>query len=95
MWGFIAASYLGVGLAAAGFTLAVFPPQTGYRPPLHWVVLAVVSYVVLWPFLAMIGLGYIVGQWYHRPAPRRRSIVRAAGMRQRPLYRTLYEETPN
>ncbi len=94
MWVFIAAGYFVVGLAAAGFTLAIFPPQTGYRPPLQWVVLAVLSYVILWPFLAMIGLGYVIGQWYNRPRTNPPAVLRS-GQRDRPLYRSLYEETPN
>jgi hypothetical protein len=95
MWAIVGIGYLVVGFAAAGFTLAVFPPLEGYRPPLPWLILAVVSYVILWPFLAMIGLGYVVGRRYHgetlpdgtpaaRPAPRHRF-----------LYRALYDETPN
>ena len=93
MWAIIAVSYFVVGLAAAGFTLAVFPPQTGYRPPLRWLTLAVLSYVVLWPFLE-----------HDRTRLRHRSVVQPAGtkrpsvirirQRNRRLYRALYEETP-
>jgi hypothetical protein len=94
MWAIVGVGYLVLGLAAAGFTLAVFPPQAGYRPPLHWLLLAIGSYIILWPFLAMIGLGYAVGRWYSKP-------VSDSGQQHRPgqrkshLYRTLYEETPN
>jgi cation transporter-like permease len=93
MWEYIGVGYLIVGLAAAGFTLAVFPPQAGYRPPLHWVLLAVLSYIVLWPFLAMIGVGYVFGQWYQRRPANGTTVVRPG--RHRHLYRALYEETPN
>jgi hypothetical protein len=93
MWDYIGVAYLMVGLAAAGFTLAVFPPQAGYRPPWQWVLLAVVSYVLLWPFLVMIGLGYLMGQWYQRPRASRPPMARTH--RHRHLYRALYEETPN
>ena len=94
MWSLIAIVYLVFGLAAAGFTLAVFPPQSGYRPPFRWIALAMFSYVMLWPFLAMIALGYAMGQWYRRPIPNRVPIGRTKH-RHQPLYRTLYEETPN
>jgi hypothetical protein len=94
MWAIVAVAYLVMGLAAAGFTLAVFPPQTGYRPPLQWLVLAIGSYIILWPFLAMIGLGYVVGRWYNRPAAESVPLHRP-GQRKSHLYRTLYEETPN
>lgn len=93
MWAYIGVAYLMIGLAAAGFTLAVFPPQAGYRPPWPWVLLAVVSYVLLWPFLVMISLGYLAGQWHQRPRAGRSAVARTH--RHRHLYRALYEETPN
>jgi hypothetical protein len=94
MWTTLGLGYLVVGLAAAGFTLAVFPPQPGYRPPLKWLVLAVGSYIILWPFLALIGFGYTVGRWYNHTADESTPMVRPS-QSNRPLYRTLYEETPN
>ena len=93
MWAYIGVAYLMLGLAAAGFTLAVFPPQAGYRPPWQWVLLAIVAYVLLWPFLVMIGLGYVIGQRYQRPRASHSSVVRP--QRHRHLYRALYEEPPN
>jgi hypothetical protein len=93
MWAYFGVAYLVLGLAAAGFTLAIFPPQTGYRPPWCWVFVAVLSYVLLWPFLAMIGVGYVLGQWYQRPRVIRTAVIRPS--RHRHLYRALYEETPN
>jgi hypothetical protein len=95
MWAIVGIGYLVVGLAAAGFTLAVFPPQEGYRPPLLWLILAVVSYVILWPFLAMIGLGFVIGRRYNGESLSDGTPATRPTRRQRFLYRALYEETPN
>lgn len=62
LWGFV---YLLVGLSVAGFTTGVFPPVSGYRAPMHWRVIALTTYVVLWPFLVMIGVGYLLGRRQH------------------------------
>ncbi|MCA9147756.1 MAG: hypothetical protein KDA92_00590 [Planctomycetales bacterium] len=96
MWTVLLICYFGLGLVAAGFTMAVFPPHAGYRPPIYLLIAALFAYVLLWPFLAAIGAGYLVGRICNStPGPRRspppRSLRRDRGF----VYRALYEETPN
>ena len=96
MWNVYLLIYLGLGLVAAGFTLAVFPPHADYRPPIGLLVAAVVAYIVLWPFLAMIGIGYLIGAACRAMQSSRdnfppRTLRRHKGF----VYRALYEETPN
>jgi len=62
LWSFV---YLLIGLSVAGFTTGVFPPVRGYRAPIHWRALALMTYVALWPFLVMIGVGYLLGRRQH------------------------------
>lgn len=95
MWAVIAVCYTAVGLVAAGVTLAVFPPYGDYRPPLPWLVGAIVAYTLLWPFLAMIALGFLIGsilQSHHGVIQPLQSPPREPS---RFMYRKLYEETPN
>jgi hypothetical protein len=95
MWAVFAVCYLAVGFVAAGLTLAVFPPTGDYRPPWHILVLAVGAYALLWPFLAMIAIGYAIGIVVQSRRDPVRPIASPARHRSRFVYRTLYEETPN
>ncbi len=54
--------YLGVGLIVAGFVFAMFPPVPDHKPGWPVVILGAATYVLLWPFLALLGLGYSIGQ---------------------------------
>jgi hypothetical protein len=58
--------YLSVGLVVAGFTVGMFPPSPGYKPPLHIVVSAIAVYALLWPFLILMCLGYLSSRLYCR-----------------------------
>ncbi len=95
-WVAITIVYLAVGFAAAGFTFAVFPPHGGYEPPRSVVLLAVFTYVAIWPFLLMIAVGYLLGLFL-TPLPDRpvSSARLRSGNSKRFVYRSLYEETPN
>ena len=55
------AVYLGVGSVAAGFTVAIFPPRAGYKPPLHVCGLVLAICTLFWPMLVLMGLGYLTG----------------------------------
>jgi len=95
MWSVLTISYLTLGLVSAGFTLAIFQPQPGFRPPALLWVLAIVAYVLLWPFLWMIGIGYWIGAICSAVQRSREHAAPRAPRRARFLYRSLYEETPN
>ena len=52
-------TYLAVGLVAAGFTVALFPPRPGYKPPVQACILALMTCTVFWPMLVFTGSGPI------------------------------------
>ncbi len=81
-------AYVGIGLLAAGFTVAIFPPRPGYRPPIGTVVLALATFTVFWPMLILMAIGYWIGRLYRHwsgeePAVR---VVRAPRFRYRVMY---------
>jgi hypothetical protein len=82
--------YLAVGLVAAGFTVALFPPRPGYKPPAHACILALVTCTVFWPMMILMTLGFWTGRlfrrWSGEEPPIR--VVRAPRFR----YRVLYDE---
>ena len=51
---FILAIYLVIGLCVAVITIRAFPPVQDYRPPGWLRVVAALTYVLLWPFTALI-----------------------------------------
>ena len=57
-------AYVGIGLLSAGFTVAVFPPRQGYRPPIGTVILALVTFTLFWPMLVLMAIGYWNGRLY-------------------------------
>ena len=63
---YIAGLYITTGLLVTGFVFALFPPVPGYKPTWTVVALAALTYVLLWPFLGLMGLGYLVGRLYRR-----------------------------
>ena len=93
MWACYTCGYLAIGLVFAGFVLAA-APEPGFRPALRWVLAAVFCFTLLWPFLAMLGLGYLLGRWYNQPAVDRRESIRPKPAR-RFTYGKLFDETPN
>ncbi|MCP4190950.1 MAG: hypothetical protein GY768_10020 [Planctomycetaceae bacterium] len=55
-------AYVGIGALATGFLFAVFPPVDGYQPSRWLMLLAAFTFVILWPFIGLIGVGYWFGQ---------------------------------
>jgi hypothetical protein len=83
-------AYFGIGLLAAGFTVAIFPPRPGYRPPLSTCVLALTTFTAFWPLLVMMAMGYWFGRFYRRWSGEEPAVcvVRAPRFR----YRVMYDE---
>ncbi len=82
--------YLGIGLVAAGFTIAVFPPRPGYHPPIGTCILAVSSFILFWPMLVLMALGYWCGRLYRRWSGEEPSTPVVSSPR--PHYRVLYDD---
>lgn len=82
------------GLVMAGFFVAMFPPEPGYRRRWHLVALLALLCGIFWPLLALLGLGYAVGHWYR---VRSNPVATVGEPRRVPRFhlRSLYEKSRN
>jgi hypothetical protein len=93
MFEMYAGLYLGIGLIVAGFVFAMFPPVPGYKPSLSLILLAAMTYILLWPFLVLLGVGYLTGQIYCRLFEREKRVTKRAPSSARQLSLSyLYDE---
>ena len=93
MFQMYAGLYLGIGLIVSGFVFALFPPVPGYKPTLPLILLAAATYILLWPFLVLMGVGYLTGQLYCRLFERDGSLRKRAASSSRQLSLScLYDE---
>ncbi|MDG2384059.1 MAG: hypothetical protein P8N76_20470 [Pirellulaceae bacterium] len=58
----VAIVYALVGSLVTGFLFALFPPVSGYRPSRSMTILAAFTFVLLWPFLGLMAMGYLIGR---------------------------------
>lgn len=92
MFEMYAGLYLGIGLIVAGFVFALFPPVPGYKPSLSLVITAATVYIFLWPFLVLLGLGYLVGQVYCRLFEGDKKVLKRSTPRRQLSVSYLYDE---
>ena len=59
----VAAAYLLIGCLISICMFRLFPPVKGYRPPGLVRITAFLVYVVLWPFILLLGVVFGVGTW--------------------------------
>jgi hypothetical protein len=95
MWLACSIAYVAVGLATAGITLAFFPPEVGHRPSWWMRMLAVGTYIALWPMLALLGVGYQIGTFFSGDRMPPIQADRIGHPRQRVVYRRRPIESRN
>jgi hypothetical protein len=65
-WPVITCAYLLAGMITAGVTLTVFPPVEGFHPRPGIIVLALITFTLLWPVLVGLALWYALVSYSRR-----------------------------